>query len=102
MPDQLNTGTVRVHLIEIMSYLAAAARGNVDESTGYGPYRLLEGVVRVNRAMESLGIQDPELEELADELIGKAMKIIDDPQLARETSDQALEKLAALLKDTTE
>ena len=45
MPDSdaITPDGVRHAFLELMLYLAAAARGNVDEQAGYGPLRLLEG-----------------------------------------------------------
>src|SRR6202008_4847447 len=50
---------VRDALMELMLYLAAAARGNVDEQVGYGPLRLLEGAQRAVRALERVCLVAP-------------------------------------------
>jgi hypothetical protein len=93
MPETSND-LVRARLLELAAYLASAARGNVDEATGYGPYRLLEGFMRVVRLLDELGLSHPELNNAASDVAGAAMKIIGDPELARETADKVLGVLA--------
>lgn len=93
--SQSPNDAVRAGLLEVAAYLASAARGNIDEASGYGPYRLLEGVVRVVRVLDNLDLSHADLNQMASNLEGAAMKIIGDPERARQTADAALEVLAA-------
>ena len=91
--SELESARIKDSFTELLAYFASAARGNVDEGDGYGPYRLLEGVVRSTREMERLGLSDPTLNDLAAGLVVDAMKIIKDPALARARADELLEEL---------
>lgn len=90
---------VRARLVEILAYLASAARGNVDEAAGYGPYRLMEGILRVIRILRDFGFVDDELNDIADDLTTNAMKIIGDKERARETADRILRVASERLSD---
>lgn len=89
---------LRAALLELMVYLVTAARGNVDEGAGYGPLRLLEGAQRVARLLDDAGLADEELKNFATEMTRKAMDITKNPDLTRQTADDALEMLVAKLE----
>lgn len=100
MLSKLDTGAdVRAGLLEITIYLVAAARGNVDEPSGYGPLRLLEGAQRIVRLLDEAGLADDELRSFADQMTRKAVAITNDPVLARETADAVLEMLTPKVED---
>ncbi len=85
---------VRDAILELMTYLAAAARGNVDESSGYGPLRLLEGAQRAAWLLSELGVQDEELSAYHNRITQDAMKILASPELTRSVADELLTLLA--------
>jgi nitroreductase len=89
---------LRIALLELMVYLVAAARGNVDEGSGYGPLRLLEGAQRVANLLDDAGLADEELRTFATEMTGQAMRITKNPDLTRQTADATLEMLTAKLE----
>lgn len=91
-------GDLRGALLELMVYLVAAARGNVDEGGGYGPLRLLEGAQRVARLLEDAGLADEEVKQFSANVTRLAMKITKNPELTRQTADETLEMLTSKLE----
>jgi nitroreductase len=96
-PREVTPETLREALLELMVYLGAAARGNVDESGNYGRLRLLEGVQRGVRTLERFGLADDELRAFDRELTTQAMTILKDPERARGAADDVLALLTSRL-----
>jgi hypothetical protein len=94
---KLDEEGARNALLEIMLYLIAAARGNVDEAAGYGPLRLLEGAQRIARLLDEAGLADDELRDFANDFTKQAMEITQDPALTRQTADAALQMITGKL-----
>ncbi len=100
--EALPAEEVRSRLLELAAYLSSAARGNVDEAPGYGPFRLLEGTQRIIRVLANLGLSDKQLDLVAKDLTDNAMRVIGDPRLARQTADRVLALLAEHLAEMNE
>jgi uncharacterized protein DUF6092 len=88
--SNLSSEHVRIRLLELTAYLASAAHGNVGEPSSYGPYRLLEGAVRVLRTIDELGLGDDELRSEGEGIVDHAMRIVKDQAIARERAEQLL------------
>jgi nitroreductase len=88
---------VRDAFLELMLYLAAAARGNVDEQVGYGPLRLLEGAQRAVRSLERFGLADADLQAFQERVTAEGMKVTKDPDHARVVADDLLALLSRRL-----
>ncbi len=75
-------------LLELVAFLSSAARLNVDEPSGYGPYRLLEGSVRTVRMMRDMDLSNEVLDAWAERTAVDAMRLIaDQPELARRADE---------------
>jgi len=87
---KLSPELARIRLLELMAYLAAAAYGNVAEPSSYGPYRLLEGAIRIVRLMDELGLGDDKLRRAGEDIVEHAMQVVKDQAIARERAEQLL------------
>jgi hypothetical protein len=102
MAGSCDVSKVRQGLLELMTYLAAAAWGNVNEAPGYGPLRLLEGVQRVARLLSDLGIGEETLTAYDRRITQEGMKILADSDLAVALADQLLAELMSKIADATQ
>ena len=75
---------LRESLLELLAFLAASAHGAVSSSKLYGPLRL----------MDTLGLADAELRDLADAVVAQSMVISTDAARCREFADSATMLLA--------
>ena len=75
-PDEVTPDALREALLELVLFLAATARVNVEESGNYGRLRLLEGAQRVVRALERFGLGDDELRAFDRRLATNALHIL--------------------------
>jgi nitroreductase len=89
--------TLREALLELILYLGAAGRGNVDEAGNYGRLRLLEGAQRAIRTLDRFGLADDELRAFDRELTTQAMTVLKDPDHARRMADELLGLLTSRL-----
>lgn len=71
----------RLHVYSFIAYLVSSARGLLVEPQLYGPFRCLDAVSRFIRLLSDLGIRDPHLDELKDEVDkGKYLVLIDESE----------------------
>jgi nitroreductase len=96
-PEEVTPEALREALLELVLFLSATARVNVDESGNYGRLRLLEGAQRAVRALERFGLGDADLRAFERDLAGQALKILGDDEVARRTADDLLELALARL-----
>ena len=89
-PDEVTPEALREALLELVLFLAATARVNVEESGNYGRLRLLEGAQRAVRTLERFGLGDDELRAFDRELAKHALHVLNDPDRARSTADDLL------------
>ena len=92
----LDTDEVRAELLDLATFLAAAAFVNVDEAIGYGPLRLLQGAQRTARILSRLGLHAEHLEGFIMDMERNSVRISRDRELARQKSDQCIRLLADL------
>ena len=89
-PDEVTPEALREALLELVLFLAATARVNVEESGNYGRLRLLEGAQRAVRTLERFGLGDDELRAFDRALAKHALHVLNDPDRARSTADDLL------------
>jgi hypothetical protein len=93
---------LRRSLVEVLAYLSASAHGALASSKLYGPLRLIEGCERLIRAMEEIGLADPELNKLADDIAAQGMLLSTDAERCRAFADHLTVVLAGKLKHASD
>ncbi|MEM0233584.1 MAG: DUF6092 family protein [Candidatus Nezhaarchaeales archaeon] len=69
----------KMRIYDFIAYLISSARGLLVEPQVYGPFRCLDAVSRFIHLLSDLGIKDPYLDELKDEVDkGKYLLLIDE------------------------
>ncbi|MEM0241046.1 MAG: DUF6092 family protein [Thermosphaera sp.] len=69
----------RLRIYDFIAYLISSARGLLVEPQAYGPFRCLDAVSRFINLLSDLGVRDPYLDELKNEVDeGKYLLLIDE------------------------
>ncbi len=69
----------KLRIYDFVAYLISSARGLLVEPQTYGPFRCLDAVSRFIHVLGELGVEDPYLDELRDEVErGKYLLLFDE------------------------
>lgn len=69
----------RLRIYDFIAYLVSSARGLLAEPQLYGPFRCLDAVSRFVQLLNDLGVRDPYLEKLKEEIDkGKYLILFDE------------------------
>lgn len=69
----------KLSIYDFVAYLVSSARGLLIEPQVYGPFRCLDAVSRLIHLLSDLGVRDPYLDELRDEVDkGKFLVLVDE------------------------
>lgn len=92
----LASDDVSSELLNLAVFLASAAFVNIDEASGYGPLRLIQGAQRTARVLSRLGLHTEQLEGFIVDIERNSVRISRDRELARQKSDQYIRLLSSI------
>lgn len=91
----MNGSVPQDRLYELVAYFVSCARLALDEPQIYGSFRLIEAVVRLTQAAESLGLPlDDQILAARDSIQREKLRMIDDHEGYRSWLDELLGEVA--------
>jgi hypothetical protein len=87
----MNEESLRQDLFLLVGYLLTSAHGLYDEPKGYGPFRLVDAAGRLLATMDTHGLADPFLTQLAERIEAERVGHSDDEQLRAVLDDLCTE-----------
>lgn len=82
---------------QLLCYMAASARGLLDEPAAYGPFRLIDAVSRLIEILETEGPADEHLKSIRVLIEDSKYLVMSDMHAFTKMLDQAVVELAAWL-----
>jgi hypothetical protein len=94
----VDTDLLQFEMLTLLSYLAVSARGCVDEPPLYGPFRLVDAMSRLIRALEAAGLSEEAWAALQAYVDENKYTVMDETADYRAFLDEVVARVVPLLE----